>query len=171
MVYIDLGFDDCSQHSQVSVYLPKKEEVIREPACPCLRFSLEDNKVITIEHHSDFSAEEKEAAFYSTRDLQHMKGEVRRIARWLVANDCDTTGEPDFCIRGMEAMVFSEASRAKKSSRRLAAAAVFMEQEMQEAECLRDIEAIAEEYRKISVPCQSRAQAMGRRDALEAQQQ
>lgn len=170
MVYFDVNFDDCSQHSLVTVDLPTKEDIIRTPACPCLRFSLEKNVVTTIQHHDDFTAEEKEAAYYSTRDLHRMKQEVRHTAKWLVANNCDTTGEADFCIRGMESLVYADASRAKKTSRRLAAAAVFMEQEMQEAECLKDAVAIAEEYQKITSSCQARAQAIAAADAMEVEQ-
>ncbi len=170
MVYFDINFDDCSQHSLVSVDHPRKEEVIRQAACPCLRFAPELDAVIIIEHHNDFTAEEKEAAFYSSHDLHRMKQEIRNIAKWLVANNCDTTGESDFCIRGMESLVYADMSRAKKMSRRLAAAAVFMEQEMQEAECLKDDEALAEEYLKVTASSQARAQSAAHRDALEAQQ-
>lgn len=175
MVYFDDILEDSSVHSSITVEIPKSEQqevpvVVRGPACPCLRFSLEHNAVKIIENNDDFSDEEKAAAYYSVKELREMKRQVRSIARWLVEHDLDSTGEPDFTIRGMESMVFADLHNAKKASRRLAAAAVFMEQEMQEGEGFGDAMAIAEEYIKITEESQRRAQTAGAKDALEARQ-
>jgi len=175
MVYIDTIYDDVSVNSCVTVdgrktQEPVEEEVTRRPACPCLRFNLEQNVVNIIGNNEDFSNEERDAAFYSTEELRQMKTQVRHVARWLADNNLDSTGEPDFTMRGMESMVYHEAHLAKKSSRRLAASAVFMEQEMQEGEGQKDVEAIAEEYYQITAVCQRRAEQAGANDALEVYQ-
>ena len=59
MVYFDNSLDH-SQHSLITV--DEKEEPIRQPACPCLRFSLEANTVFIIPNRDEFTPEEKEAA-------------------------------------------------------------------------------------------------------------
>jgi hypothetical protein len=172
MVYFDTSLDN-SQHSSITVdaaprKLEEEEPILRQSACPCVRFSLEDNLVVIIPHHTDFTAEEKDAAFYTGQDFSEMKHELRVVARWLVNNNCDTTGEADFSIRGMESKVYDQVSRTKKHSRRLAAAAVFMEQEMQVSEANIDHDAIAEEYSLITDSSQQRAHLRGVSDAVEA---
>lgn len=169
MVYFDHSLDH-SQHSLISVDALKKEEPIRQPACPCLRFSLEANTVFIIPNRDEFTPEEKEATYYTTCQLSEMKRDVKATARWLVHHDTETTGEPDFCIRGMESMVYDQVHRTKKHSRRLAAAAVFMEQEMQVGEGTVDVEAIAEQYRLLTESSQQRAQQRGASDARDAEQ-
>ena len=176
MVYFDISLNH-SQHSLISVEAATKkkqlheEAVIRRQACPCLRFSLENNDVVIIPHHEDFTQEEKAAAYYTSSELSQMKRNARTISRWLVKNECDKDPrEPEFSIRGLESMVYDQVHRTKKHSRHLAAVAVFMEQEMQMSECWIDAEAIAEQYAIISKSSLERAQAQGEMDALDAQQ-
>jgi hypothetical protein len=125
--------------------------------------------VQTIAHRDDMSEDEKKASYFSCAELAEMKQETKRIARWW--NGIDNSNKDELTIRGMESLVYKQVSEAKRASRRWAASAVFMEQEMMQDYQTCYISAqqvIAMEYMKFTAPALQRAQQFARQDAMDA---
>ena len=171
MVYYQ---DELSVSSSLTVEPLSKEtphtvHVTHKPACPTLRFCLERNQVHPIAHYDDMTEAEKQAAYYSCDELADMKQETRRIARWW--NGVNESNAEELTVRGMESLVYKQVRLTKKASRRLSAAAVFMEQDMS-TDCgdssIASERNIAMEYIIFSEPALQRALQMGRMDAIEA---
>jgi len=171
MVYYQ---DELSVSSSLTVEplskdTPQTVHVTHKPACPTLRFCLEHNQLHTIASRDDMTEAEKQAAYYSYVELTDMKLETRRIARWW--NGENQSNAEELTVRGMETLVYKQVSMTKKASRRLSAAAVFMEQDVCNdcgtCHSVRE-ENIAVEYMVFSEPALQRALQLGHTDAIEA---
>jgi hypothetical protein len=142
----------------------------RRPARTTLRFDLEHNQIIWIAHRDDTTEAEKQSSYFSEAELSEMKRETRRMARWWKGSHY-AGGDGGDTIRGMESLIYHEVTTIKKASRRSAASAVFLEQEM-----ARDYahfhplldQTIAAEYNKFTAAAQQRAYQLGRQDAYDA---
>ena len=133
--------------------------------CKTVRFNAHPEVLARVENVADMSKEERSAAYYSSEDLYRMKRALRCTAKWLEMHNCDTTGEKDFCIRGIESMVYYDVAYAKKVARRNASDAVFTEQARQDDFGIFDEESIAAVYRNATAECRARALLKGQSDA------
>jgi hypothetical protein len=93
-----------------------------------------------------------------------MKTDVKATIHYLRENGIDHK-KRGVCIRGFKAYIQKPISKQQKKVRRLAATAVFWEQEMQYDERSFDAEAIAREYSRYTAQCREVALRWGLLDA------
>jgi hypothetical protein len=153
MCYNDENDTDCRIAASVSPKSSKRS----------ISFSSEVF-VINVLHIMDYSAEEKQAAWYVREDITSFKNQGK-VSATLMANGVSENAE--LCFRGLEARTRDGALR-KRRNKILARAAVFMVQDFPEIEGVFDEEAIADAYYECTLHCHVAANMMGLRDERDA---
>jgi hypothetical protein len=169
---------ESSTRSTRTVFQQKEQEqqevVVRQEKCQrSVQFELQEPaEVFAIPSTDDFTAFEKRAAWYQAKEISQMKADLRAYVRRHKGNsphlDLAERRGDTFCIRGLEPMLCEEIGEKRRKTRRLAATAVLLEQEIQELEGGLDAGMIAEAYRRISVISQETARQTGILDAQAA---
>jgi hypothetical protein len=155
---------ESSTRSTRTVFQQKEQEqqevVVRQEKCQrSVQFELQEPaEVFAIPSTDDFTAFEKRAAWYQAKEISQMKADLRAYVKWHKANShlAERRGDT-FCTRGLEPMLYEEIGEKKRKTRRLAATAVLLEQEIQEQEGELDAGMIAKAYRRMSVISQETA--------------
>jgi hypothetical protein len=104
------------------------------------------------------------SSWYCKEEIKEIKDSVKDIVARMVSGEDD-----EDCTRGLESRTREGALR-KRHNKNDARAAVFFEQEMQQADAgIFDPESIADIYYDYSEHCQASAEMMGLRDEKEAE--
>lgn len=118
--------------------------------------------VFDVENLDGFTAAEKKAAWFDTKELQRMKDLVKTQAKLI-----NSGRMIKHSTRGLEHKT-KEGLMKKRLHRMGAYSAVFGEIEFQREEDFNDENAIADAYRPYSEPCSIAAQMAAELDAMEA---
>mmetsp|Transcript_18328 Transcript_18328/g.45404 ORF Transcript_18328/g.45404 Transcript_18328/m.45404 type:complete len:170 (-) Transcript_18328:117-626(-) len=121
-----------------------------------------------IENVSDYSDEEREAAWYSTPQLREFKRIVKLAAHQMETGQLDPFNlDGTWTSRGLEGRT-TAGYRQRRQARADAVAAVFLEQHRQYIAGFKDPKILAEVYREYSAVSQALARLMGKQDAVVA---
>lgn len=115
-------------------------------------------------HLNDFTEDEYEQAYFSQEDLQRFKDDVLRTVK-LMEQDTRLTDDSncDFCTRGVEYRT-KDGNRNRLVNKVAAREAVLTVQESQWDSGVRDHEAIAIAYRRVSARCAQEARLRALKD-------
>jgi len=118
-----------------------------------------------IQHHREFTKEEKERAWHTKADYQRISDENEATIDFMIEKNKELHDKEKLCIRGLEGCT-PQRSRIRDIHRSRAYLAVFEEQDDQFYWNIHDVETIARKYRKASRYCSYLSQKMGILDEI-----